>query len=109
MTPGARFILALTALISFTGLAITMLCLGQPANAIGSLVLAIVVGVTQLMQAMEGPARGRGSRPQALVPAEDRKAETEIATANDTDDTDDAEPADGGGAEDDEDEERPAA
>jgi hypothetical protein len=70
VTPRTQLLLALAALAAFTGLTITMIYLGQPANAIASLILAIVLGVTQLAQALVGGMRDRGShrlRPLVLT------------------------------------------
>jgi hypothetical protein len=86
VTPRTQLLLAIVALFVFTGLVITMLCLGEPANAIASLILAIVLGVTQLLQALAGPARGRGShRPTPLAPAESPTPGLESAAPDDTD------------------------
>ncbi|MFJ1874151.1 hypothetical protein [Streptomyces chartreusis] len=84
MTPRTQLILAITALCVFTGLAITMLRLGQPANAIGSLILAIVLGVTQLVQALNGPP---GNRRPATAPAKAASSGSRSAEADDTDTT----------------------
>ncbi|MGW6642967.1 hypothetical protein [Streptomyces iakyrus] len=88
MTPRTQLILAIAALCAFTGLAITMLCLGQPANAIASLILAIVLGVTQLMQALNGPAGNREVRhlEPTLLPATGAPARLESSEAPDTTD-----------------------
>ncbi|MFC8678060.1 hypothetical protein ACFUEN_35900 [Streptomyces griseorubiginosus] len=84
MTPRTQLILATIALCVFTGLAVTMLCLGQPANAIGSLILAIVLGVTQLVQALTGLP---GSRRSVSSPAKDSSAGIRSAEADGADST----------------------
>ncbi|GAA2616032.1 hypothetical protein GCM10010304_81840 [Streptomyces roseoviolaceus] len=104
MTPRTQLLLATVALCAFTGLAITMLCLGQPANAIASLILAIVLGVTQLIQAFNGLASDRDSRRAASTPAEVPPAQLESAETDAPDTTNGAAGAAAG-----DDDERPAA
>ncbi|MBQ0855705.1 hypothetical protein J8N05_46975 (plasmid) [Streptomyces sp. BH-SS-21] len=63
MTPCYRLILSVTALLLFTALTIFMLREGQPTGAISTAILAIVVGVQQLSQTFDRPARSE-HRPQ---------------------------------------------
>ncbi|WP_105975275.1 hypothetical protein [Streptomyces geranii] len=79
-----RLILAITGLIVFTALALLMICIGQPASVIGSLILAIVLGVTQLLQAIDGLGRRDLDRrvppPHTLPSAPSVGEETETDT-----------------------------
>lgn len=69
MTPKCRLVIALTGLITFTGLVITLLLLGQSAATISPLILVIVLGVQQLLQALDGGNRqNEGSGPTAVLP-----------------------------------------
>ncbi|MFF8939199.1 hypothetical protein ACF08O_31680 [Streptomyces paradoxus] len=105
MTPRTQLILAIAALCAFTGLAITMLCLGQPANAIASLILAIVLGVTQLVQALNGLTIDRDSRRPVSTPTPTVKAPAQMESAENTSDT----TSGAAGTATDDDDERPAA
>ncbi|MCX4632688.1 hypothetical protein [Streptomyces sp. NBC_01443] len=78
MTPKSRLIFAITGLITFTGLVITLLALGQSAAAVGPLILAIVWGVQQLLQALDANRRNEPPRlPTALSPVDPQAIEGE--------------------------------
>lgn len=91
MNRRGRPTVAITALVMFTGLAITMLVLGQPATAVGTLIPAIVLGVQQMIQAFDAidstPRRAPDPRPSeshdSVIELEtsDRKEEGERPAA----------------------------
>ncbi|MFD9496868.1 hypothetical protein ACFWA1_35940 [Streptomyces sp. NPDC060005] len=71
MTPRTRLILAIVGLVLFVGLAITMLCLGQPVSAITSLIPVIALAVPQLLQALDGRSLPTARPRTPLRPVED--------------------------------------
>ncbi|MFF7128085.1 hypothetical protein [Streptomyces sp. NPDC008240] len=82
MTPKSKLVIAVTGLITFTGLAITLLVLGQSAAATSPLIVVIVLGVQQLLQALEVSNRQDGGPrpPTALPPATIRAIESGAST-----------------------------
>ncbi|MGW0647709.1 hypothetical protein ACWD4T_02700 [Streptomyces umbrinus] len=96
MIPKSRLVIAIAGLLTFTGLVITLLVLGQSAAAISPLILVIVLGVQQLLQALEGGNhQNEGLRsPTVLPPASPRAIENdgpsvaEAAEGNQGDDPD---------------------
>lgn len=86
MTPKGRLAVTVIGLIPFTGLVITLLVLGQPDAVISPLILVIVLGVQQLLQALEaGNRRNDGPRPATPLP---RAVEDRACTAAEDDGTD---------------------
>ncbi|AXE85742.1 hypothetical protein [Streptomyces sp. Go-475] len=77
MTPKGRLAIIVIGLITFTALVITLLVLGQPATAIGPLILVIVLGVQQLLQTLEAGSRRDGGppRPPTALPPTTRAVE----------------------------------
>ncbi|MEU1457738.1 hypothetical protein [Streptomyces avermitilis] len=64
-----RLIIVIAGLVTFTGLAITLLVLGQPAAAIAPIIMVIVMGVQQLLQALDaGDHRNKPNPPVPLPP-----------------------------------------
>lgn len=89
MTPKGRLAITVIGLITFTGLVITLLVLGQPAAAISSLILVIVLGVQQLLQALEAVNHlNDGPRPATPLPQALRPEADNTRTAAEDDGTD---------------------
>ncbi|MFH9800479.1 hypothetical protein [Streptomyces virginiae] len=83
MTPKSRLTAAIVGLITFTGLVITLLVLGQSAAAVGPLILVIVLGVQQLLQALDANTHRRNEPPRpptALPPVAPQPIEGEDET-----------------------------
>ncbi|WHM36277.1 hypothetical protein [Streptomyces sp. BPTC-684] len=83
-----RLVIALTGLITFTSLVITLLVLGQPAAVISPLILVIVLGVQQLLQALEG-GNCQDETPRAptpLPPATQALERNDLSAAEATED-----------------------
>ncbi|MET9914317.1 hypothetical protein ABZZ74_47755 [Streptomyces sp. NPDC006476] len=65
-----RLIVVIAGLTLFTGLAITLLLLGQPAAAIAPIIMVIVLGVRELLQAFDDSnRRSKPNPPAPLSPA----------------------------------------
>ncbi|MFG2463800.1 hypothetical protein ACGFWE_43185 [Streptomyces sp. NPDC048523] len=62
MTPRTRLVLAIFGLVSFIGLAITMLVIGENVTAISSLIPVIVLAVVHLLQGFDGRIRPTSTR-----------------------------------------------
>ncbi|MFJ9729298.1 hypothetical protein ACIRP3_41805 [Streptomyces sp. NPDC101209] len=63
-----RLIVVIAGLTLFTGLAITLLLLGQPAAAIAPIIMVIVMGVRELLQALDDSSRRSKPNPPAPLP-----------------------------------------
>ncbi|MEU4038702.1 hypothetical protein [Streptomyces collinus] len=64
MTPRIKLIVVVLGLVVFTGLALSLLALGQPVTVVGPLIVAIVWGVQQLVQALDAVNRRDGAAPR---------------------------------------------